>query len=165
MLEVGEVFPFIRYVSAAEVRGGAATPNDKTYALLKMDDKTLVVPSISVRLVEQRDIPAAAMAYRQIVQQSRDQAAKFMQDANEALQLYKGLQELTGRGGGAGGLGTGLSKNDRFRMLSVLREAKIISSIRHAEQMSDAEITRLYQQALEQQRLRNIENELRRLKQ
>ena len=55
----------------------------------------------------------------------------------------------------------GLSRNDRIRMLYVLRQEKLISSIRRAEEMSDAEILGLYNKALEQRSLRGIENAIR----
>jgi hypothetical protein len=53
---------------------------------------------------------------------------------------------------------SGISKNDRIRMLYVLREEKLISSIRRGEQMSDSDILNLYNRAMDQRRLRGLES-------
>ena len=56
-----------------------------------------------------------------------------------------------------------LQKNDRARMLYVLRDEKYIGSIRAGEALSDEQILALYTKALEQRRLRGIENAIREL--
>lgn len=145
-LELGEVFPFVRWVSASELKGLAANPADKSYALLQMDNLTLIVPSQNVRPVEEKDVAAAAMTYRQIVQESR---------ANRQVENA----EIAAR--------PSLSDNDRFKMLRTLKNANIISSIRGNEHLSDEKIIELMgvlKKKEEEQRLRALEAEVQRLK-
>jgi hypothetical protein len=112
MLETGEAFPFIRWLSATEFQGGIVDPNDRTYALLRMDDKTLVVPSRRIRLVDPSGLAAAAMTYGQIVNESRKLSAFTQEKAfprhgqpaatseptlaqmQQILELYTKLQQL-----------------------------------------------------------------------
>ena len=56
-----------------------------------------------------------------------------------------------------------LSKNDRARMLYVLRDDKFISSIRAGESIPDDQLFELYGKAMEQRRLRGIESAIREL--
>ncbi len=127
-----------------------------------MDDKTLVAPTACFHLVEPRDVPSAVMTYRQIVQQSRKDDMEAKQADAEVLQQFKAMNNGSGD---TTGQSVGLSKNDRLRMLLVLRDVKMISSIRKNEEMSDADLTNLYNQAIEQQRLRATQSEISRPRQ
>lgn len=162
-LEVGEVFPFVRWVSASEARGQVAISGDRSYALVQMDDKTLVVPSACMRAVPEKDIATAAMTYRQIVQQSRENNA-----ASNAVAQQMLLNMLKQQQAMLVAPNTGLSDTDRLKMLRALKNADLITSIRASEHLSDEEIIRLmgiYEQRQEQQRLRNLEAEVHRLQQ
>ena len=55
----------------------------------------------------------------------------------------------------------GLSKSERTRMLYVLREERIVNSIRKSEDMTDQQILDLYNQAMQQRSLRRLEGALR----
>jgi hypothetical protein len=188
-LELGEVFPFIRWVSVSELRGEAPDPSDKSAALVQMDDLTLIVPSACIQQVEDKDLAAAAMNYRQIVQAHRaelqrkkdeavaagqairqEQEARKQRERDEAVAASQAArqQQQDARSETARALelwksfeGSGLSRNDRIRMLYVLRNEGVISSIRKGEQMPDTQIIELYNRAMEQRRLRGIENAVR----
>lgn len=58
----------------------------------------------------------------------------------------------------------GLSKSERSRMLYVLREERIVNSIRKSEDMTDQQILDLYNQAMQQRALRRMEGAIRNIR-
>jgi hypothetical protein len=69
-VEVGEVYQFVRGMSASEYTGGPSQA-DNTYVVLKLDDVQVVSPTANFRPVEDKDMVQAAMKYNQEVVQNR----------------------------------------------------------------------------------------------
>ncbi len=81
-LEIGETFPFVRYMSVSEFNGGTPDHQDKTYSVLKMDGSVLITRSSNIAFVSEADVPSAAMKHQAIVQASRDYDARANASAN-----------------------------------------------------------------------------------
>jgi hypothetical protein len=142
-LELGEAFPFIRWVSKAELAGREVDPSDKSFALLQIDDRTIVVPSENIQLVEQKDMASAAMTYRQMVQESR--AFRKNNPNPPAARL---------------------SNIERIKILRQLKAADLISGIRANQDLSDEQLLELMEvlkKRREEARIRDLEEEVRRL--
>lgn len=132
-LEVGEVFPFVRFVSASELKGGFRNPADTKYVLVQIDDQTFVAPTACFTKVEASQLASAAMAYRKIVLANREQSAPTVQ----------------------------LSKTRRSSMLKALRSAGLISTLKDGDSISDEQLIALYEKVEADLRLRNIESLLK----
>lgn len=77
-----------------------------------------------------------------------------------AFELFKKLQALNSTSGGITS-DIVLTRNDRIRMLYILRATRVIPSVRAGEDMSDAQLIALYNRAQEELRLQHIENQLK----
>ena len=97
-LDKGDAFPFVRYLSAAELPGGTANPNDKSNMVLQMDDEIFIVPAAGVRVLEQSEVPAAATTYRRIVEQNRKGDCRATRTSQEGTGFNRRKRAFWGPG-------------------------------------------------------------------
>lgn len=177
-LEIGEVFPFIRFVSRSELTGGQPDQNDHEFSLLQIDDKMLLAPSSCLQAVPESQIAVAAMNYKKLVDQYRQvlsantaaSSAQSMQQAAQAMQIINSMQESSNRqlqqqmdllnsmGSRKGGGSVNSNRSDRAKMEQTLFNAGLARSLYVARQMSDDELARLYPQALQIIELKQLNN-------
>jgi len=109
-VDIGEVFPFVRKMTAAEYTGGADN-SDTTYCVVKMDDKFIYIPAECLVAVPAADLVTAATHYNEEVREYRKHYIapellarpapahhRFTDPAVEALYL-KTLNEMHDRNG------------------------------------------------------------------
>ncbi len=126
---VGEVYQFVRYMSRNEFLGNQLSFRDHEYFVLRVGDVLVASAATNFAPVPEKDVAAAAMIYGKEVAAESAGATSSNETAPSSSQ------------------NTGLSKNDRTRMLYLLRAQHVISSIRKGEQMPDSQLLSLYQTA------------------
>jgi hypothetical protein len=97
-VEVGEVYQFVRGMSASEYTGGPSQA-DNTYVVLKLDDVQVVSPTANFRPVEDKDMVQAAMKYNQeVVQNRQDEKETQPSGSTQQAQEQQGAHPAVGRG-------------------------------------------------------------------
>lgn len=87
-LEIGEVFPLVRYISQSEYAGGQPVADDHTYSLLKIADCLIIARTENLALVPQSDIATAAQTHRKIVEDYKAMLARVAQRDQPRPQVH-----------------------------------------------------------------------------
>ena len=153
-IEIGEVFPFLRFISRSEMNGGQPDPSDHEFSLLKFDNTTILAPSSCFQPVPDKDVLLATATYKKMLDQDRVDREAFEK---------RQTQSLAPRFGGLPNTPSVTSrKSDRARMEQAVWQSGIMPSLYQARKLSDEELGKMYPQALQILETRKLQNSLQR---
>lgn len=78
ILEVGEVYKFIRFLSRAEYQGTSGPTNDRSYVVVRMDDVFIAESVTAFKIPD--DLIAAEARYTALLEQKRREDEKWAQE-------------------------------------------------------------------------------------